>query len=67
MELSWHLPSQKQKKRNLIKLFNLSRPPKNLIKLIYTFDKTPIVEAGCFSNLYYLLAVQAYSFLIHFI
>ena len=37
---------------------------KNLIKLIYTHNKTPLGETGCLSNLYYLLAAQAYSSLI---
>ena len=39
--------------------------PKNLIKLFYTLNKTPIGETGCLSSLYYLLAAQAPSFLIH--
>ena len=38
---------------------------KNLIKLFYTLNKTPIGETGCLSSLYYLLAAQAPSFLIH--
>ena len=44
---------------------------KILIKLFYTLNKTflysnktPLGETGCLSNLY-LLAVQAFSFLIH--
>ena len=41
--------------------------PKNLIKLFYTLDKTPLGETGCLNNLYYLLAGQASSFLIHFL
>ena len=31
-------------------------PPKNLIKLFYTLNKTPLgveAQAGCLSNLYY--------------
>ena len=28
-------------------------------------NKTPVGETGCLSNLYYLLAAQASSFLIH--
>ena len=31
-------------------------PPKNLIKLLYTLNKTPLgveAQAGCLSNLYY--------------
>ena len=43
----------------------ISSQRKNLIKLFYTLNKTPLGETGCFSNLYYLLAAQAYSFLIH--
>ena len=50
------LPPQK----NLIKL-----APKNLIKLFYTLNKTPLGETVCLSNLYYLLASPAFSFLIH--
>ena len=38
---------------------------KNLIKLFNTIYKTPLGETGCFSSLYYLLAAQASSFLIH--
>ena len=37
---------------------------KNLIK-IYTVSKTPLGETGCLSKLYYLLAAQSSSFLIH--
>ena len=37
---------------------------KNLIKLS-TVNKTPLGETDCFSNLYYLLAAQVSSFLIH--
>ena len=54
-------------KKNLIKLFyspNLLAQ-KNVIKLFYTLDKTPLGETGYLSNLYYLLAAQASSFLIH--
>ena len=43
----------------------LSSAQKNLIKLFYTLNKTPLSESGCLSNLYYLLAAQASSFLIH--
>ena len=35
------------------------------VKLFYALNKTPLGETGCLSNLYYLLAVQAFSFLIH--
>ena len=35
------------------------------MKLFYTLDKTLLGETGCLSNLYYLLAAQASSFLIH--
>ena len=38
---------------------------KNLIKLFYILNKTPLGEIECLSSLYYLLAVQASSFLIH--
>ena len=40
---------------------------KNLMKLNFFFplDKTPLGETGCLSNLYYLLAAQAFSFLIY--
>ena len=38
---------------------------KNLIKLFYTLNKTPLGVTRCLSNLYYLLAAQASSFLIH--
>ena len=43
----------------------LSSPPKILIKLFYTLNKTLLGEIGCLNNLYYLLAAQASSFLIH--
>ena len=36
-------------------------------KLFYTFGKTPLRETGCLSNLYYLLAVNVFSFLIYFL
>ena len=36
-----------------------------LKKLFYTLNKTPLGETGCLSNLYYFLAPQASSFLIH--
>ena len=36
-------------------------------KLFYTLNITPSGESGCLSNLYYLLAAQASSFLIHFL
>ena len=39
---------------------------KNLIKRFYTFDKTLFGETGGLSSIYYLLATQASSFLIHF-
>ena len=53
-------------------------PPKNLInflkpsilkklKTFYTLEKNPLRETGCLSNLYYLLAAQASSFLIQFL
>ena len=47
-----------------------STPPppkknKNLTKLFYTLNKTPLGKTGCLSNLYYLLDAQASSFLIH--
>ena len=32
---------------------------------MFTLDKVPLEETGCMSNLYYLLAAQASSFLIH--
>ena len=35
------------------------------IKLFYALNKTPLGETGCLSNLYYLLAAQASSSLIH--
>ena len=35
------------------------------VKLFYALNETPYGETGCLSNLYYLLAVQAFSFLIH--
>ena len=35
------------------------------MKHFYTLNKTPLGETGCLSNLYYLLAFQASSFLIH--
>ena len=31
----------------------------NSIKLFYTLDITPLGEAGCLSNFYYLLAAQS--------
>ena len=40
----------------------LSCPPKNLIKLFYTLNKTPLGKTGCLTNLYYLLAAQGSSF-----
>ena len=49
--------------KNLIFLNLLA--PKNLINLFYTLGKTSLGETGCLSNLYYLLAAQASSFLIH--
>ena len=45
----------------------ISRNEKHLIKFFYTLNKTLLGETGCLSNLYYLLAVQASSFLIHFL
>ena len=45
----------------------LSSSHKKLTKLFYTLNKTPFGETGCLSNLYYLLTVQASSFLIHFL
>ena len=38
---------------------------KNFIKHFYTLNKTPLGETECLSNLYFLLAVQASSFLTH--
>ena len=35
------------------------------MKLFYALNKTPLRETGCLGNLYYLLAAQASSFLIH--
>ena len=48
-------------KKNLFKLSS----PKKLNKTFYTLDKTPFWKTGCLSNLYYILAAQASSFLIH--
>ena len=45
-----------EKLNNVINVF----PTILLIK-----NKTPVGETGCLSNLYYLLAAQAPSFLIH--
>ena len=33
----------------------LCSPQKNLVKLSYSFDQTPLGETGCLSKLYYLL------------
>ena len=49
-------PHSRIKKKTLIKF---------LIKFIYTLNKTPLRETGCLSNLYYVLAAQASTFLIH--
>ena len=49
---------QKSSKWNFLDL-------KNLIKFFYTLNKTPLGETGCSSSLYYLLAAQVSSFLIH--
>ena len=43
----------------------LSNEPSSSKKLFYTLNKTPLGETGCLSNLYYLLAAQKSSFLIH--
>ena len=64
----------KKWKRSTLKNFLIFQemelsPPKNLINLLYTLNKTPLgVEAqvGCLSNLYYWLAAQVSRFLIHF-
>ena len=53
--------------KNLIKLFKTLSPQKNVIKLFYTLNKTPLGEAGCLSNLYYLLVAQPSIFVIHFL
>ena len=53
----WSFLAQKKLKNFLVS--------KNLIKTFYTLDKTPLGETGCLSNLYYLLAAQSSSFLIH--
>ena len=37
----------------------ISRPKK--LKLFYTLNQTPLVETGCLSSFYYLLAAQASS------
>ena len=39
--------------------------PEKLNKRFYTLNKTPLGETGCLSSLYYLLAAQVYSLLIH--
>ena len=46
--------------KNFLKLSS----PQNLIKCFNSLDKTPLGETGCLSNLYYLLAAQAFR--IHF-
>ena len=51
-----YTPSPTQKKKNKKKKQNV---------FIFTLEKTPLGEAGCLSNLYYLLAAQGSSFLIH--
>ena len=64
----------KKWKRSTLKNFLIFQemelsPPKNLIKLFYTLNKTPLrveAQAGCLSNLYYWLAAQVSRFLIHF-
>ena len=52
--------------KEMIKLFKTFSPQKTFIKLFYNLNKTPLGETGCSSNLYYLLATQASSFLIHY-
>ena len=47
--------------KNLNKTFLIFLASRNLIKLFYTLDKTPLGKTGCLSNLYYLLAGQAYQ------
>ena len=37
----------------------------SLKKPFYALNKTPLGETGCLSNLYYLLAAQASSFVIY--
>ena len=39
--------------------------PKNLIKLFYALNKTPLEETGYLNSLYYLMVAQASSFVIH--
>ena len=56
--------SSKNKKRPFFGKQNFLAP-KNLIKLFYTLNKTPSGETRCLSNIYDLLAAQAYSFSIH--
>ena len=36
-----------------------------LLKLFILLIKTPLEKTGCFSNLYYLLAAQTSTFLLH--
>ena len=38
---------------------------KNLIKLFYALNKTPLWETGCLNNHYFSLAAQGPNFLIH--
>ena len=53
------------KKILIFQEMEISNSQKLLIKLLYTLNKTPLGETGCLSKLYYLLAAQAFSFLIH--
>ena len=70
------LYSSLSKKHNKIFLNFIAPPPpplpsplkkKNVIKPFYTLNKTPLGETRYLSNLYYLLAAQAYSCLIQFL
>ena len=54
---------QKKLNKNFLKFL----AAKNLIKLFYTLDKTPLGETGYLGNLYYLLATQPSGVSIHFL
>ena len=56
---------KKHPHQKLNKTFLNFLAPKNLKKIFYKLDKTPLGETGCLSNLYFLLAAQGSSFLIH--
>ena len=54
-----------EKKFIYFRNWTFQTPQKNLIKLFYYLNKSSSGETGCLSNLYYLLAAEGSSFLVH--